>query len=402
MRNFGVNDGHTISGPGSGAVGKIREGEQTRLVGNEVRRLFIERGENAINCTVDYANTTNDSLSLVVQQANRHELDWFIAIHFNAGGGKGVEVYTYEGRQYLDAVNVCNNISALGFTNRGVKAGTGLYVISKTKAKSMLIEVCFVDTNDADKYMQVGYKAIAKAIVDGILGAIPELENAQIYNLNVEGNLVVGNNLIFKAEITPDTLCKFVLQRKSNGEWIPVRDYEELNYCYHTFSTQGEYLLSCNVKRKGSNEDYDNYEHYNFTIGEIKKATIDKFESIGALNINTPIVFKTTATQDSEYKYYIYDYEANEWLKMIDYSYYTEFKHTFASKKKFRVVVHVKNKYSNNEYDDRAEIELDFTKDENHINCEKEIDQLKQEVKTLTEINKELQSKLEKVKEVIS
>lgn len=165
---IGVNDGHTLRGAGTGAVGIIKEGEHTRLVGEEVRRLLKEMGNNVYNCTVDYASTVNESLSLVVQQANREDLDWFIAIHFNAGGSKGVEVYTYEGRQYQDAIDVCNNISALGFTNRGVKAGTGLYVIRKTKAKSMLIEVCFVDTDDANKYLKVGYKAIAKAIVDAL------------------------------------------------------------------------------------------------------------------------------------------------------------------------------------------------------------------------------------------
>ncbi|MCB2288695.1 N-acetylmuramoyl-L-alanine amidase [Clostridium sp. CS001] len=167
---FGINDGHTIKGFGTGAVGIINESEQTRLVGAEVRKLLKEAGHNAINCTIDYANSVNESLSLIMDQANRQDLDWFISIHFNAGGGQGVEAYTYAGRQYKDAIDVCANIAKLGFKNRGVKDGKGLYVIRRTVAKSMLIEVCFVDTSDAEQYLKVGYKAIAKAIVAGLLG----------------------------------------------------------------------------------------------------------------------------------------------------------------------------------------------------------------------------------------
>ncbi|MBU3112015.1 N-acetylmuramoyl-L-alanine amidase [Clostridium lacusfryxellense] len=170
--NIGVNDGHTIKGYGTGAVGIINEGVQTRIVGTEVRRLINAAGHKAINCTVDYANSVSQSLSKIMDQANRQDLDWFIAIHFNAGGGVGVENYTYGGNQYPDAVEVCSNIAKLGFRNRGVKDGKGLYVIRKTKAKSMLIEVCFVDTADANHYLQIGYKAIAKAIVESLIGAI--------------------------------------------------------------------------------------------------------------------------------------------------------------------------------------------------------------------------------------
>ncbi|MDE5910267.1 MAG: N-acetylmuramoyl-L-alanine amidase, partial [Lachnospiraceae bacterium] len=132
----GVNCGHTKSGAGYGAVGIIKESEHTRLVGQALMSLLRSAGVTVMDCTIDQAGTQNEYLAASVALANRQELDWFISIHFNASGsreGHGTEVYTYEGRQYQDAVDVCANLSELGFANRGVKAGTGLYVIRKTK-----------------------------------------------------------------------------------------------------------------------------------------------------------------------------------------------------------------------------------------------------------------------------
>lgn len=169
----GINCGHTKSGAGSGAVGIIKESEHTRLVGQALMSLLRSAGVTVIDCTIDSANSQNEYLAAAVALANRQDLDWFISIHFNASvshQGKGVEIYTYEGRQYQDALDVCNGIADLGFTNRGVKSGTGLYVIRKTKAKAMLIEVCFCDNEeDVNRYISAGYKGIAKAICKAIL-----------------------------------------------------------------------------------------------------------------------------------------------------------------------------------------------------------------------------------------
>lgn len=209
--NYGINDGHTLKGIGSGAVGRINESENTRKVGNELRAILKREGQGVYNCTVDKANSVSESLELVVSQANRKELDWFISIHFNAGGGEGVEVYTYEGRQYQDAIDVCKNIAALGFKNRGVKKGTGLYVIRKTKAKSMLVEVCFVDTKDADKYLKVGYKAIAKAIAEGILGRkIKDNPVSAATNLKVGDRVKIIGSKYATGEVVSDWAKKQV------------------------------------------------------------------------------------------------------------------------------------------------------------------------------------------------
>ena len=182
MAVFGINDGHTKSGVGCGAVGIINESVETRKVGQIVRQLLAENGHKVVDCTVDYSTSVSDNLSHIVSIANRQDLDWFVSIHFNAGGGRGVEVYTYEGRQYQDALDVCSNIAALGFQNRGVKAGSGLYVIRRTSAKSMLIEVCFVDTDDANKYKEVGAYEIALAIVKALIGEVKKVSNETSVN----------------------------------------------------------------------------------------------------------------------------------------------------------------------------------------------------------------------------
>lgn len=186
----GVNCGHTASGPGYGAVGIIKESEHTRLVGQALVSLLRSAGVTVVDCTIDQANTQQEYLAAAVALANRQDLDWFLSIHFNASSahtGKGVEVYTYEGRQFQDALDVCSEISSLGFVNRGVKEGTDLYVIRKTKAKSMLIECCFCDNQeDMDAYEAAGgAEGIARAIYRGIYkeAVLPSVDVQENRNL---------------------------------------------------------------------------------------------------------------------------------------------------------------------------------------------------------------------------
>ena len=171
---IGLNAGHTLTGAGSGAVGVLNESAETRRIVATLAPMFKQAGCEVIPCTIDKASSQNEYLKKVVEMANRQDLDWFISIHLNSDEskvGKGVECYTYEGRQYPDAVEVCEHIAALGFKNRGVKAGTGLYVIRKTKAKALLIEVCYVHEPDATTYKKMFNeicKAIAYAMADFI------------------------------------------------------------------------------------------------------------------------------------------------------------------------------------------------------------------------------------------
>lgn len=169
---IGINCGHTVSGqPGCGAVGYIDESIETREVGKRVMSLLRQAGHTVVDCTNDYAPTTSSNLSQIIGLANKQPLDLFVSIHFNSGGGRGTEVWTYGGKQHTEAVNVCNALNKLGFVNRGIKDGSNLYVVRRSDAKAMLIEVCFVDTqSDVNLYKQLGAERIAQAICTAITG----------------------------------------------------------------------------------------------------------------------------------------------------------------------------------------------------------------------------------------
>lgn len=164
-----INAGHTLKSPGTGAVGYLVESKETRKVANELIKLLKAKGHNVINATIDSAKSTNEYLKEAVKKSNKADADLFVSIHFNAGGGTGCEVYTWKGNKYPEAEKVCKNMFNLGFKNRGIKDGSQFYVIKKTYAKALLIEICFVDsTKDFNLYNSVGYKKVADAIAKAI------------------------------------------------------------------------------------------------------------------------------------------------------------------------------------------------------------------------------------------
>ena len=64
---------------------------------------------------------------------------------------------------------ICNQLSKVGFKNRGVKTTSGLWVLNKTVKPALLIEVCFVSDPDDAKLYKANRDKVAKAIVQAIL-----------------------------------------------------------------------------------------------------------------------------------------------------------------------------------------------------------------------------------------
>ncbi len=166
MAKIVINAGHTKLGVGTGAVGKLYESIETRKIAYELMKQLADTKHEVIPAVFD---RHENNLKAAVEVANNNKADVFISIHLNAGGGHGTEVYTWKARKIDRAIKLCNNLSALGFTNRGVKDGSSLYVIKNTKCEAILIEVCFVGSDiDFSLFHTHGYEKLAKAIKDSL------------------------------------------------------------------------------------------------------------------------------------------------------------------------------------------------------------------------------------------
>ena len=158
-----VNAGHTKMGKGIGAYKYLNESREARRIAYHLLYLLVGTSHEVIPAIYD---VSSDNLKEAVTLSNNKKADLFVSIHLNAGGGEGVECYTYKGEKTKVATNICKNIAALGYKNRGVKDGSKFYVVKNTKAPAVLIECCFVDNKkDAEKYN--AYK-IAEAIYKAI------------------------------------------------------------------------------------------------------------------------------------------------------------------------------------------------------------------------------------------
>lgn len=171
---YEINCGHCLSGKDTGAIGNgFKEQDLTRQIGYSVMSKLKEMEHTIIDCTVNYADSVNEALSLICSKANSIKADMFVSIHLNASDSKGhgTEIFTYGSNEIKEARNILNNIVSLGYSNRGIKDGKNLAVIKNTKAPAMLIEVCFID-NVADMKL-FDIENISNAIVKGLTGEVP-------------------------------------------------------------------------------------------------------------------------------------------------------------------------------------------------------------------------------------
>lgn len=182
-----IDMGHCLKGYDTSADGRsaggFLESDYDRLLGKEIIKLLEQEGHTVVNVTVDdgtvYSNMYG-SLAARTSKANANNVDLYFAIHFNAGGGKGTEIYYAAGDTTEPLCQrVQNKMVALGFTNRGVK-NENFYVLVNAKMPAALIETCFCDSaSDKALYDKLGHATVAKAIVEGILNKTIEVKKEE-------------------------------------------------------------------------------------------------------------------------------------------------------------------------------------------------------------------------------
>lgn len=155
-----------------GASGYIDEYECDRAFVAQLIDAFDAQGWYVTDCSNEESDVSAE-LREECRIANASGADLFIAVHFNAGGGTGTEVWYYP---YSSAETYAQDVSrelasALGLPNRGEKTTTGLYVLNHTEMPAILIEVCFVDTEaDAEAWHSTPWDDLVGAVVRGLGG----------------------------------------------------------------------------------------------------------------------------------------------------------------------------------------------------------------------------------------
>ena len=166
---FGIDLGHGV-GKDRGAVGVIAEENIINTIGNLVISKLKSLGHTVVELRPTNTNTVNDSLYARYHKADINNVDICVSIHANCGGGYGTEIFTYGGKDVVGASKILNNICSLGFRNRGLKDGNNLAMVRRPQATSMLIEICFCDSENDVKLYNNNIENIANAIVKGLTG----------------------------------------------------------------------------------------------------------------------------------------------------------------------------------------------------------------------------------------
>lgn len=170
-----------ISGHGAGDCGACGNGYKEADLTREVVNLMNDKLSKYAQVDV-YNQSRNafDDVNSNNVQVNFANYNYVFEVHFNAGGGKGTEIWiTREEKETTVEQKIMDKLSQL-FTVRGVKRKNFnvIYSAKKKGVSSALLEVCFIDNTEDIQIYQNNKEKIAVAIVEGIAEGFGLKENS--------------------------------------------------------------------------------------------------------------------------------------------------------------------------------------------------------------------------------
>jgi N-acetylmuramoyl-L-alanine amidase len=194
-----ISSGHGLKV--RGASGILDEVDEARKVVEQVAKELTAR-EVVVNTFHDNVSVSqSENLNRITDWHNDQDRELDISVHFNAyeqvDKPMGTEVL------YVTQAELADEMSAViaqagGFIDRGPKKRTDLHFLNATDKPSILLEVCFVDSEaDAELYKKQ-YNHICKAIADLLAGtdtetAPPPPRQSRI-DIQVSGDVTVTVN----------------------------------------------------------------------------------------------------------------------------------------------------------------------------------------------------------------
>ncbi|SDL38045.1 N-acetylmuramoyl-L-alanine amidase [Bacillus toyonensis] len=229
MGKYSLHGGHTEFVQGAN-WGNRKEHIMDRQVKDAVASKLRSLGHTVYDDTDEAGRTQAQNLNNIVRNCNSHNVDLVISFHLNAynGSGNGVEVCYYD-QQSLAAKVSAQLSKDIGWSNRGAKQRTDLYVLNSTKAPAILIELGFIDNEsdmakwDVDKIANSIVYALTGQTVGGSQPTAPTPPFNQKRNV-VEAGGIGRENLADIVGALNSVHMTGNLNLKSDGYIYPVTD----------------------------------------------------------------------------------------------------------------------------------------------------------------------------------
>ena len=235
MAKYSLHGGHNSIVQGAN-WGNRKEHVMDRQVKDAVVNKLRAFGHIVYDDTDEVGTTQAQNLSNIVAKCNSHDVDLVISFHLNSynATANGVEVLYFD-QQALAAKISAQLAKDIGWSNRGVKERKDLYVLAKTKAPAILIELGFID-NESDM-AKWNVDKIANSIVYALTGqtvgggdvqpnepefAPTEWRQGRIrcnVNVNLRSRPVIGNNVIEVLPVGSEHTFYAIVPEKNSPHW---------------------------------------------------------------------------------------------------------------------------------------------------------------------------------------